>query len=119
MSEKFQSRIEKTILLENYSIYVHTAHDDEMYHHYLTFPKTPTNQMGKHVRFAMVFRWLGVSTYFRCSPNDFWGHRFGAVDKHAFQKLMEHKHSDKWFQAMGYVDANVNNVIKTMMDVEE
>ena len=60
-----------------------------------------------------------MSTYFRCSPNDFRGHRFGAVDKHVFEKLMEHKYSEKWFQAMGYVDANGNNVIKAMMDVEE
>ena len=79
----------KTIELEYATVYIHTAHDDELYFHALSFAKNEAKT--NIVRLALVYRWLAVSAYFRQDSNDHIGNRYSMVDKHAFEKLDQRK----------------------------
>ena len=52
----------KTFPLAHESLYIHTAHNDEMYYHSLDFSKGNTKRNCVCVVF--VFRWLSVPTFF-------------------------------------------------------
>ena len=55
-------KLVQTVPLKNGSIYVHIAHDDEMYFHHLNF--APEEIPRSRVRVVLVFRWLAVPTFF-------------------------------------------------------
>ena len=96
-----------SIPLEDMSIYIHPAHDYELYYHCLTFEED-----GRHwrkggtrngVRFVFIFRWLSASAFFRCNPEDPAGHRHAIWCKDAFDSLDSMpKFSKKWYKAMEY-----------------
>ena len=46
----------KVIELDGYSIYIHSAHDDEIYIHVLEFDATSKTSQTNKTRFAFVFR---------------------------------------------------------------
>lgn len=106
----------KTMSLGNGSIYVHTCDDDDLYYHALEF----LGQLGKNrskVRFALVFRWLTKSAYFRQSAADHRGNRYSMIDKKAMKDLDKMpKSSDKWWRSMQYLDDDGNNTLKQLMD---
>ena len=85
------------ILMEGGSIKIHSAHDDEMYHHGAEFSK-PDN-VGTKVRIALVCRWLSAPAYFRCDPNDDPNKRFSCMGKVALEKLRTR--GDAWIKATG------------------
>ena len=108
-------KLVKTVPLGKGSIYVHTAHDDEMYFHTLDY----ADQLAKQnrVRLVFVYRWLAVSAYFRQNSNDQIGNRYSMISKHAFEKLEQRKHDkDSWWKALNYIDGYGNNIIKPLMD---
>ena len=61
-------KLVQTVPLKNGSLYVHTAHDNDMYFHHLDFEPVAIPQIG--FRLVLVFRWLTVSPFFWWSPND-------------------------------------------------
>ena len=106
----------KTMSLGHGSIYVHTCDDDDLYYHALEF----LGQLGKNrskVRFALVFRWLTKSAYFRQSAADHRGNRYSMIDKKAMKDLDKMpKSADQWWGAMQYLDDDGNNTLKQLMD---
>ena len=58
----------KTVPLSNGTLYIHTAHNDEIFYHCLDFAKQTIKT--NRVRLVLVFRWLSASTYFRQIPQD-------------------------------------------------
>ena len=111
--EKFRG-LTKTIPLAHGSLYIHTAHDDEMYYHSLDFAKQSTTK--NRVRVVLVFRWLSVPTFFRQNPQDNRCNRFSTIDKHAFESMDDRKKASLWWKAMGYIDQQGNNIITPLMD---
>ena len=104
----------KTVPLSNGTLYIHTAHDDEMFYHCLDYVKQiiKTNR----VRLVLVFRWLSASTYFRQSTQDDRSNRYSTVDKHAFEDMHLRKKGHVWWNAMGYIRPDGTNVITSLMD---
>ncbi len=103
----------KSIELEDMSIYIHTAHDDELFQHALTFA---TDEKKNKVRYVFVFRWLCVQAHFRSYPYDNRCNRYSMINKHAFEKLDKHTFTKQWYKALGYIDSNGNNIIHDIMD---
>ena len=102
----------KTITFDHGSIYIHPAHDDEMYHHGAEFEKAVSSQ--NKVRLAIIYRHLSVPTYFRNDPNDGDCNRYSMVNKHAFEAIEGYeKGSSDWWNALGY---NNGDCIKSLMD---
>jgi hypothetical protein len=71
--------LSKVIELEDSSIYIHPAHDDEMYYHGLNFSKGLKKE--SRVRVALVWRWLAVPVYFRQNANDDRCNRYSMINK--------------------------------------
>ena len=82
-----------TTELEHYSIYIHSAHDDEMFHHGLKFGNQGYPKHINRVRIAFIFRWLSVKRKFRCNRNDEKCNRYSMVDKYAMLQLSKHHES--------------------------
>ena len=104
----------KTVPLSHGSLYVHTAHDDEMYYHGLDFVKEHSKR--NRVRVVLVFWWLSVPSFFRQSSHDDPCNRYSTVDKHAFEKLYNNKKGNLWFNALGYLDKDGKNTVTQLMD---
>ena len=94
-------------------IYIHTAHDDEMYYHCLDFVTQKIK--SKRVRLVLVFRWLSVKTYFRQNPNDERCNRYSTMDKHAFESMDQRNRAYVWWKGLGYVIDGCN-IVKPLMD---
>jgi len=104
----------KTVQLDECSLYVHSAHDDEVYFHALDFAE----QLKKknRVRLVLVYRWLAVSQYFRQSADDPSGNRYSMISKYGFEMLDQRPNdAQSWWKAMQYVDDNGDNIIKNLM----
>ena len=89
-----------TTELEHYSIYIHSAHDDEMFHHGLKFENQGYAKHTNRVRIAFIFRWLSVKRKFRCNRNDEKCNRYSMVDKYAMLQLSKHHESKLWWDAI-------------------
>jgi len=98
--------------LDHGSLYLHTAHDDEMYWHGLEFPKGTT---GTQVRVSIVYRWLSFLAHFRQEESDNMGHRYGMINRSAFDTLRTWETADIWWNAMGYVDDKGQNLITDLI----
>ena len=104
----------KTIILPHGSLYVHTAHDDEMYYHGLDYVKEHSKR--NRVRVVLIFRWLSVLSVFRQSSQDERCNRYSTVDKHAFDFFYNARKGHVWFNAVGYLDKDRNNKVTQLMD---
>ncbi|KAL9187540.1 hypothetical protein ACHAXT_001643 [Thalassiosira profunda] len=110
-------KLVKTIPLDEGSIYIHTANDDEMYHHTLSYPQEILDSHDEnHIRVALVFRWLSKSAYFRHDESEDRSRRYSMVNRYAFQKLNNWKKGPLWYKALGYADGKGNNPIKKLME---
>ena len=110
-------KLVKTVPLDEGTIYIHTAHDDAMYHHALSYLQEILDRHTEnHIRVALVFRWLSKSAYFRQDESEERGRRYSMVNRYAFEKLWTFNKSDKWCKALGYLDGKGNNVMKQLME---
>jgi hypothetical protein len=89
-----------TTELQHFSIYIHSAHDDEMFHHGLKFENQGYAEDINRVRIAFIFRWLSVKRKFRCNRNDDKCNRYSMVDKYAIQQLSKHHAGKLWSDAL-------------------
>lgn len=113
-NKKSSLTLVKTVKLDEYSIYVHTAHDDEVYFHALNFAKELKKR--NRVRVVFVYRWLAVSQYFRQNADDPNGNRYSMISKHGFEMLDKRDNdAESWWKAMHYIDSDGNNIIKNLM----
>ena len=113
--KKRRAKCVKTVPLADGTLYVHTAHDDELYHHTLDFCKEILATHKNHIRVVLVYRWLSVSAYFRADENDCRGNRYSMVDRYAFERLWEFDKSPEWCKALGFIDDRGNNIIKALL----
>jgi len=103
--------LSKVIELEDSSIYIHPAHDDEMYYHGLNFSKGLKKE--SRVRVTLVWRWLAVPVYFRQNANDDRCNRYSMINKGAFEHLDGLQvTSEEWWERIGYIDDRGNNIMK-------
>ena len=98
-NNKSQLTLVKTTTLDEHSLYVHTAHDDEVYFHALDFAEDLKKR--NRVRVAFVYRWLAVSQYFRQNADDPNGNRYSMISKHGFEMLDQRDNdAQSWWKAM-------------------
>ena len=86
--------------LEHFSIYIHTAHDDEMFHHGLSFDNRGCQKQINRVRIAFIFRWLSVKRNFRCDKKDDKCNRYSMFDKYAMLQVSKHHKSALWLNSL-------------------
>ena len=91
---------EIAVCSKHQSIYIHTAHDDEMFHHGLNFGNNGHDKKKNRVRIALIFRWLSVKRNFRCDKKDNKCNRYSMVDKYAMEQLSKHHKSMLWWNAI-------------------
>ena len=81
------------VLVENFSVYIHTAHQDAVFKHGVRFPPSLAVKYGgppkNGFRVAVVCRWLSPLKLFRTSISDPPGFRHAVVDKQLYAKKMQ------------------------------
>lgn len=107
-NSEYYGKLATALTLDHGSLYIHSAHDDLMYYHGLQFPPNTTHTQ---VRFGVMYRWLSSLAYYRHNKHDFRGHRYGAIDKEAFDTLNTWDTKDRWYKAMGYIEEDGSNSI--------
>ena len=121
INDYWQNRGKKlTTVLENQSIYIHTANDDEYFMHYLKFPTTKVRHTNNRVRFAFIYRWLSKTYPFRTmdlnisQTTPLTKHTLFHID--AFEQLSskeKYKVTGKqWLLLNGYNLQEINNLSK-------
>jgi len=101
------------------SIYIHTPHNDEMYHHGLEFPKVEKRTKIR-IRVALVGRILAVPAYFRADEEDGRCNRYAMMGRYVFDKLDNQPiMGPNWWRVLGYVDDNGINIMKRLMRVKK
>lgn len=90
------------IPLNNCSVYIHTAHDDEQFVHKLEFPEKTNKNC---VRFAFIYRWLQNTKPFIQRNN-------GMFHIDAFQEVLDGypKTGTQWLELNGYPKAEVKRI---------
>ena len=100
-----------TVKLDNNSLYIHTAHDDEIYSHALEYAEEIAKR--NRVRLVFVYRMLAVSSHFRQSADDLRGNRYSLLSKHAIEKCMDRDlDADEWLKALEYLDNEGNCILQ-------
>jgi len=113
-NSKSKLKLVKTVELGDSSLYIHTAHDDEVYFHALSYAQELQQQQRNRVRLVFVYRWLAVSEYYCQDINDDKGNRYSMISKHAFEKLEERSNDGScWWNAMQY---DRKKFIETLLD---
>ena len=101
----------KTVKLDNNSLYIHTAHDDEIYSHALEYAEEIAKR--NRVRLVFVYRMLAVSSHFRQSADDLRGNRYSLLSKHAIEKCMDRDlDAHEWLKALEYLDNEGNCILQ-------
>ena len=95
MKSKKSGRSE-IISLAPYSVYVHSAHDDELYMHGLQFSKDDEKCDMNKTRVAFIFRWLCVSMMYRANAQDDDSNRYSTLEKKSFDQI------EKGFKKTGH-----------------
>mmetsp|Transcript_13141 Transcript_13141/g.19661 ORF Transcript_13141/g.19661 Transcript_13141/m.19661 type:complete len:832 (-) Transcript_13141:86-2581(-) len=102
-SNKTDERLLHSTALEDGSILVHSAHDDEFYYHAVDFHEDNETDSYTKVRVALVFRWLSVPSYYRCNPGDDLCNRHSLISKVAFEEIARRPlTSNNWLRALKY-----------------
>ena len=105
------SKLAKHIDLVDGSIYVHTPEDDVNYMHSAAFPDQSEFATPTRVRCALVWRWVGRHKYYRSDSKEDKCIKYSAINRSDILQLKGWMESDKWFKAMGYINANGDNTI--------
>ena len=115
MKEKMQSK-GKVIELDEYSIYIHSAHDDELYMHGLEFDSTTKKSQTNRTRFAFVFRWLCKSKMYRASEHDDASNRYSVYERSAFDQITKGFRitGNQWFEHLNYDDKSLANIERNL-----
>ena len=93
---------------------IHTAHDDEIYHHALDYVKDELKK--NRIRLAFIYRWMCNSEYFRQDPDEPKGGRYSLIAKHAIEKCVNMKYGVEWLRLLGYVEPDGTNTLTQLMD---
>jgi hypothetical protein len=115
MKEKMRSK-GKVIELDEYSIYIHSAHDDELYMHGLEFDSTTKKSQTNRTRFAFVFRWLCKSKMYRASEHDDASNRYSVYERSAFDQITKGFRitGNQWFEHLNYDDKSLANIERNL-----
>ena len=105
----------KTVKLDNNSLYIHTAHDDEICSHALEHAE----EIAKRNRACLVFvhRMLAASSHFRQSADDLRGNRYSLLSKQAIEKCVDRDlDADEWLKALEHLDNEGNCILQQCMN---
>lgn len=83
--------------------------------HSAAFPDQTEFATPTRVRCALVWRWVGRHKYYRSDSKEDKCIKYSAINRSDILQLNGWMESDKWFKAMGYINANGDNTITPLI----